>query len=70
MIASQCPSPAVGAPRLRSYIHASAHAPPRRGVLACVYHSPTLPSSLGIAQRTRAHFTPQHWLLCHLGMYY
>ena len=21
------------------------------------------------AQRTRAHFTPQHWLLCHLGFY-
>jgi hypothetical protein len=21
------------------------------------------------AQRSRAHFTPQHWLLCHLGLY-
>ena len=21
------------------------------------------------APRTRAHFTPQHWLLCHLGLY-
>jgi hypothetical protein len=22
------------------------------------------------AQVTRAHFTPQHWLLCHLGLYW
>ena len=22
------------------------------------------------AQRTRVHFCPQHWLLCHLGLYY
>ena len=21
------------------------------------------------AQRTRIHFTPQHWLLCHMGLY-
>ena len=21
------------------------------------------------AQRTRTHFTPQHWLLCHMGLY-
>ena len=25
--------------------------------------------SYRIAQRTRAHFYPQHWLLCHLGLY-
>ena len=29
----------------------------------------TPPSSYRIAQRTRAHFYPQHWLLCHLGSY-
>ena len=22
------------------------------------------------APRTRARFTPKHWLLCHLGLYY
>jgi len=24
---------------------------------------------LTCAQRTRVHFCPQHWLLCHLGLY-
>ena len=34
-----------------------------------LHHLSTLPSSLRIAQRSRAHFTPQHWLLCHMGLY-
>ena len=29
----------------------------------------TPPSSYRIAQRTRAHFYPQHWILCHLDLY-
>ena len=29
---------------------------------------PMLRGEVG-AQRTRTHFTPQHWLLCHMGMY-
>jgi hypothetical protein len=45
-------------------IHLSEHAAAWWGVLACIYHMPAL--SLRIAQRTRAHFAPQHWLLCHL----
>jgi hypothetical protein len=32
--------------------------------------STAAPSRLtSYAPRTRAHFTPQHWLLCHLGLY-
>ena len=32
--------------------------------------APHPPSRLtSYAPRTRAHFTPQHWLLCHLGLY-
>ena len=31
---------------------------------------PSSDPSLRIAQRTRAHFTPQHWLLCHVGLYW
>jgi len=27
------------------------------------------PSHLTDAQRIRTHFTPQHWLLCHMGQY-
>jgi hypothetical protein len=48
--------------------HASARAPPRRDELACMYHLPAPPSSLRIAQRTRAHSTLQHRLLCHMGL--
>ena len=33
-------------------------------------HTPPLASRLtSYAPRTRTHFTPQHWLLCHLGLY-
>jgi hypothetical protein len=52
-------------------VQASAHA---HHAAACslVYttrHQPTLPlSSLWIAQRTCAHFTPEHALLCHMGL--
>jgi hypothetical protein len=35
-----------------------------------MYHPLALPSSLRIAQRTRAHFTPKHWLLSNLKLYY
>ena len=29
----------------------------------------TLAARATHAQRTRAHFYPQHWLLCHMGLY-
>jgi hypothetical protein len=31
--------------------------------------TPFLYTILTCAQRTRVHFCPQHWLLCHLGLY-
>jgi hypothetical protein len=35
---------------------------------SCPLHT-ILFTSLTCAQRTRVHFCPQHWLLCHLGLY-
>jgi hypothetical protein len=59
-----------GAPGLRLYYSWKCTRPttPRR---ARLYVPPADPSlfPLRIAQRTRAHFTPKQWLLCHLGLY-
>jgi len=35
---------------------------------SCPLHT-ILFTILTCAQRTRVHFCPQHWLLCHLGLY-
>jgi len=36
-----------------------------KGLVRPIFHALTLTRAL----RTRAHFNPQHWLLCHVGLY-
>ena len=54
-----------------SAFHSRTRPPPAR--LSGASHAPlylrSSPTSLTRAQRTRKHFCPQHWLLCHLGLY-
>ena len=55
--------------RFQNYFMNSFHF--RRGwkyYASCPLHT-ILFAILTCAQRTRVHFCPQHWLLCHLGLY-
>ena len=48
---------------------ALAHASPNHQVHRAPTYTSALSHVLTRAQRTRVHFCPQHWLLCHLGLY-
>ena len=61
-----------GGPRPEAQLFMQAHTPHHAAAcsLVCTTRRPfPLPSGLRKPQRTRAHFTPQHWLMCNLGLY-
>ena len=64
----------IQAPCLRKYraypiFPGSSQEVSERGVRERAYLSPGSLRALTRAQRTRVYFFPQHWLLCHLGLY-
>ena len=55
-------------PAFGGYRDPSPYPRPKRIAPPALGCPPTHASALH-AQRTRTHFTPQHWLLCHMGLY-